>query len=185
MSLSTRSLLVTVGTTEFDQLIQAIDNTDFAVALQNLLINKVTIQMGRGVHEPNVLLQACRSLGIETDLYRYKPDLEVEMKVADLIISHCGAGSILEAVKYKKPLIVVVNETLQDNHQTELSDAMSSSGYCVSTVPKDLLRTLVTEFSRTESSIERSNRRAAVKNIPINDPSLFCKVLDSMFEFSS
>ena len=45
------------------------------------------------------------------------------MKRADMIISHCGAGSVLEAISLRKFLIVVVNSTLQGNHQTELADA--------------------------------------------------------------
>ena len=35
------------------------------------------------------------------------------MNKSSLIISHCGAGSILEALEMEKPLIVVVNDSLQ------------------------------------------------------------------------
>jgi len=177
-------MLITVGTTEFDELVTAIDNATFATACKNLRINNLSIQIGRGSHEPTVLVEACKSLGIDANVYRYKPDLEVEIKAADLIISHCGAGSILEAVKYNKPLIVVINESLQDNHQTELADAMTSSGYCSSAIPKTLLQILCSEFSTTNHGIERSTQSNTLKNIPINDPTLFCKVLDSMFDFS-
>lgn len=185
MSAQASSMLITVGTTEFDELVVAIDNAAFATACKNLRINKLSIQIGRGIHEPKALLLACESMEINANVYRYVPDLEVEIKAADLIISHCGAGSILEAVKYNKPLIVVINESLQDNHQTELADAMSSSGYCSSTTPQHLLQTLSTEFSWSKHGVERLSQRNASNNIPINDPSLFCKVLDSMFEFSS
>lgn len=44
-----------------------------------------------------------------------------------------GAGSILETLKLKKPLIVVVNEKLMDNHQIELAEAfhqMNNLYYC-------------------------------------------------------
>ena len=64
------------------------------------------------------------------------------MKSADLIISHCGAGSILEALGLTKPLIVVVNTTLQGNHQAELSDALSAEGYCHATTPSQLISLL-------------------------------------------
>lgn len=36
--------------------------------------------------------------GISCDSYRYKPTLQDDMKRADLIISHAGAGSIMEAL---------------------------------------------------------------------------------------
>jgi beta-1,4-N-acetylglucosaminyltransferase len=46
-----------------------------------------------------------------------------------LVISHAGSGSILEALRYQVPLIVVPNTGLLDNHQVELADAMERSGY--------------------------------------------------------
>ena len=39
-----------------------------------------------------------------------------------------GSGSILEAVSLGKPLVVVINEALMGNHQTELAEQMSSMG---------------------------------------------------------
>ncbi len=40
-----------------------------------------------------------------------------------------GSGSILEALRLKKRLIVVVNDRLMDNHQQELADAMMQENY--------------------------------------------------------
>lgn len=36
--------------------------------------------------------------GMSCDSYRYKPTLQDDMKRADLVISHAGAGSIMEAL---------------------------------------------------------------------------------------
>lgn len=55
------------------------------------------------------------------------------MQNASLIISHAGAGSIMEALSLQKPLLVVINENLMDNHQTELSDTLHEQGYLTST----------------------------------------------------
>jgi UDP-N-acetylglucosamine transferase subunit ALG13 len=33
------------------------------------------------------------------------------------VVSHAGAGSVFEALGGRRPLLVVVNETLMDNHQ--------------------------------------------------------------------
>ncbi|KAA6392126.1 MAG: putative glycosyltransferase family 1 protein [Streblomastix strix] len=60
------------------------------------------------------------------------PSLADELQQADLIISHCGAGTILEALHLSKPLIVVVNDTLLHNHQTELANALHESGHLIS-----------------------------------------------------
>jgi UDP-N-acetylglucosamine transferase subunit ALG13 len=46
------------------------------------------------------------------------------MRGADLVISHAGAGSVLEALHAHKSLLVVVNDSLMDNHQTELAHKM-------------------------------------------------------------
>jgi beta-1,4-N-acetylglucosaminyltransferase len=40
-----------------------------------------------------------------------------------------GSGSILEALRYQIPLIVVPNTQLLDNHQEELAVVMERSNY--------------------------------------------------------
>lgn len=39
-----------------------------------------------------------------------------------------GAGTVMEVMRKRKPLIVVFNETLMHNHQKELALAMSERG---------------------------------------------------------
>jgi len=71
------------------------------------------IQYGRGVHSPSKLYDICVKNGIKCNIYRFKDTLKDDMYKSSLIISHCGAGSILEALEMEKPLIVVVNDSLQ------------------------------------------------------------------------
>ena len=64
----------------------------------------------------------------------FNPDgLEAQLRLVQqskgLTISHAGSGSILEALRYQIPLIVVPNTSLLDNHQEELAVAMEQSGY--------------------------------------------------------
>jgi UDP-N-acetylglucosamine transferase subunit ALG13 len=42
-----------------------------------------------------------------------------------------GSGTILAALRYQVPLIVVPNTTLLDNHQEELAVAMEQSNYLI------------------------------------------------------
>jgi beta-1,4-N-acetylglucosaminyltransferase len=170
------AIFITVGTTEFDQLIEAIDNLEFLVVLRDKGFTKLTIQLGRGTYEPSCLLNEASRLGIELDVFRFKPTLDEDMSTADLIVSHCGAGSILEAVKNRKLLVVVVNETLQDNHQTDLADAMTAAGCCYSTSPQHIVRTL------REAPVAAQGGTASLQ-FPINNSIGFCKAITSMFDF--
>ncbi|GJN21033.1 hypothetical protein PR202_gb08478 [Eleusine coracana subsp. coracana] len=47
------------------------------------------------------------------------------MRASSLVISHAGSGSIFETLRLGKPLIVVVNEDLMDNHQSELAEELA------------------------------------------------------------
>jgi beta-1,4-N-acetylglucosaminyltransferase len=62
---------------------------------------------------------------LEVTCYSYKPSIIDDMKNAYMIISHAGAGSILEALSMDKKLLVVINEALMDNHQVELASELS------------------------------------------------------------
>lgn len=74
------------------------------------------------------------------------------MEGADLILSHAGAGSIMEGLEQcrsaaatanttsKKRLVVVTNAALMNAHQSELADALEARGHLfVINDPKELL----------------------------------------------
>lgn len=50
-----------------------------------------------------------------------------------------GSGTILEVLRLGKPMIVVPNGTLLDNHQEELSSALDAMGYLRSTTVEYVL----------------------------------------------
>lgn len=132
------SIFITVGTTEFNELISSIDNLNFINILHGLNCKILTVQIGRGIF-PTKLQDTCDKNNIQYSCFRFKEDLYEVMKNSDLIISHCGAGSILEAMTLRKSLIVIVNSTLQGNHQSELSDALAINGHCLTTLPRQLI----------------------------------------------
>jgi beta-1,4-N-acetylglucosaminyltransferase len=136
--MSTR-IFITVGTTDFDTLIAAIDCESFLTTLLHLSCKQLIVQIGRGQVEPTYLPTACERAGISIEIFRFKATLSEDMSAADLVICHAGAGSITEALSYKKKVMVVVNETLMDNHQSELARAMVGKGYCFSTTTERLV----------------------------------------------
>lgn len=130
---------VTVGTTKFDALIRALDTDACLEALVARGFSCVLMQIGHGEYTPRA---SAAGLGIEW--YRHNPQYKQDVVRADLVISHAGAGSIMDALSVGKKLVVVVNTALMDNHQTELADAMAAKRYCVSTSCDRLEETLTT-----------------------------------------
>lgn len=47
--------------------------------------------------------------------------------------THSGSGSIMEALSLQKPLVVVVNDRLMNNHQTELARQLCKDGHLLYT----------------------------------------------------
>lgn len=116
--MSTKSVFVTVGTTKFDELIASITERSTLEALKNNGYSSMILQIGHGNFLPE------ESDILKVSYYRFKPDIGPDMSNNDLIISHGGAGSIMQALGLGKPLLVVVNEKLMDNHQYELAEKL-------------------------------------------------------------
>lgn len=129
MSTNTASskIFVTVGTTQFDKLIEAVTSK---VALDWMVSRGYTslrIQYGKG-KKPSV---ESNGVPIAIEAYDFLPSLDNDMRKADLIISHAGAGTVMEALRFQRKLIVVINTMLMNNHQEELAGAMAERGHLV------------------------------------------------------
>ena len=79
---------VTVGSTKFDGLIDAISSEDFLTRLSASGYTRLIIQYGN-----SKLHQSFRngtSYGVEITAWPFKPNLSEEYRAADLVISHAG-----------------------------------------------------------------------------------------------
>lgn len=126
MGTTSGSVFVTVGTTRFDELVKAATSE---VAIKWMIsegYTSLTVQYGAG-EPPNTESLAQYPISIQT--YDFLPSLDLDMRRASLILSHAGAGTVMEALKLEKKLVVVINTRLMNNHQTELAGAMAERGH--------------------------------------------------------
>ncbi|CAL8331854.1 UDP-N-acetylglucosamine transferase subunit ALG13 homolog isoform X2 [Gadus morhua] len=136
-----KTVFVTVGTTSFDELILTIKTPEAVKALKARGFERLVLQVGRG----SVLPGPESGLDLTLEAFRFKDSISEDIARADLVISHAGAGSCLEALGARKPLLVVVNNKLMDNHQQELARQLHKEShllYCTCSSLTDTLRTM-------------------------------------------
>lgn len=132
-----KTVFATVGTTSFTALVDTLLSADVLAALRAQGYTRLVIQLGRG-SEPALPANA----PLEISFYNFKPSLEPDMREAALIVSHAGAGSILEGMRLGKLMLVVVNDALMHNHQQELAHELHARKHLLATTPGGLLETL-------------------------------------------
>lgn len=112
---------------------------------------------------------SAKTEGLVVDAFDFKSDLSSLMLAADLVITHCGAGSILEVLRLQKKAVGVINSNLMDNHQTELAYAMQERRLIIlSTDPTALCDSL------TSAEWEE------LGSYPAPDPTLFLNEIRSL-----
>ena len=141
------TVFVTVGTTKFDALIEAVDTNEVADTLVSKGYSQLVIQKGAGRYQVQTLVPLGEqhhqhTSGLQTSVFEFAPSLADFMQQADLIISHAGSGSIFEALRLGKPLVAVPNAILMDNHQAELAEHISHLNYIIAARPNTLAHTL-------------------------------------------
>ena len=147
-----KSVFVTVGTTSFDALVEAMDSEEMIQTLIETGYDSLTIQRGRGTYVPKHIVTSTSSerssaptpwrTFFKVQVVEFLPSLDAILKEASLVISHAGAGSVFESLSLGKPTLVVVNESLMDNHQVELAETLASLGHVAWTKPDGLLQAL-------------------------------------------
>ncbi|PFH34456.1 glycosyltransferase family 28 C-terminal domain-containing protein [Besnoitia besnoiti] len=78
---------------------------------------------------PPALGAAPRTLSVS--YFRFRPCLDAELEAASLVISHCGAGTVFQALRRGKRLVAVVNASLMNNHQLELGCELARRSHCL------------------------------------------------------
>ncbi|KAJ6638249.1 UDP-N-acetylglucosamine transferase subunit ALG13 like [Pseudolycoriella hygida] len=150
-----------VGTTQFDALIETILSEEIVQLFHKFKCKKIILQIGQGKIDDQAIERLSKEFDVE--VYALKPTILPDVKSADLVISHAGAGSCIEVLNAGKPLVVVVNENLMDNHQLELAQKLSSDGYLFYCVPQTLATTLDEMNIETLKPYPKGNAKGFVK----------------------
>jgi len=120
-------VVVTVGTTRFDDLINTILTPEILSTLSALNTTTLFIQHGASP------LPHLPSTQIKIETLKYTTSMTREIQRAELIITHAGTGTILNALQENKKIVVVPNNTLMDGHQTQIAQKIDQMGrgiYC-------------------------------------------------------
>jgi len=108
------NILVTVGTTPFEELIIAVDhhfsNTEFSIVCQ----------ISSGNYQPKQ-----HSFVRSTNRY------STLVAAADIVISHGGAASVFELLEAGKKIVIVPNFSRIDKHQEDLAFFIETHQYGV------------------------------------------------------
>lgn len=165
MENNNKRVLVTVGTTKFEKLIQAASSREVLDELHRLGYDSVQYQTGSGKYTK------IDYMGLKLQYDSYFENFAEEIAKSDLVLSHGGAGTCLEVLKNRKPLIVILNEDLMDNHQIELATRLQLDGYLQYCTCDKLLYTLsTTDFNQ-------------LKPYPQPDTTAFSKYLNKCMGF--
>ncbi|KAG8683583.1 N-acetylglucosaminyldiphosphodolichol N-acetylglucosaminyltransferase catalytic subunit alg13 [Ceratobasidium sp. 395] len=152
MEKKSQSVFVTVGSTKFDDLAHAVLSTEVLGALRRRGFNQLVFQCGNSDIDALIPRSSIGSewswiddeTGMGISVWRFKPELRESFEQASLVISHAGSGTILEVLRLPRPLIVVPNETLLDNHQAELANTLSKLDHLIASTPSTLAQTIRT-----------------------------------------
>jgi len=106
---------VTVGTSlPHDALIQALDE----MVSKGEITDEVIAQRGAGLYIPKHIKS-----------FRFKKGLDEYQNKAEIVISSCGAGTIMENVTKGHKLIVIQNPDVTGGHEWELVTKMEKGGH--------------------------------------------------------
>ncbi len=131
-------IFCTVGTTDFDPLVRAVD--DLAPSLGEPIL----FQIGEGAYEPK-----------HGEWFRLRPSITDLLAQASLVIAHGGFGTVIEALTLGARLVGVPNPDRYDRHQEQILRRFAADGYLLACfdlvdLPQAIRHARVMPFRRYE-----------------------------------
>ncbi|MFT6926884.1 MAG: beta-1,4-N-acetylglucosaminyltransferase [Psychromonas sp.] len=121
-------IFITVGTTEFDSLIKAVDTL---FVNQSEYVFTAQISSSANYKPSNI------------DFFEFSSDIDRYVDEADFIITHAGAGSVYSMLEKGKKVIVVPNLSRIDHHQIELTNYVNKNNLAIACNKLDELPSLI------------------------------------------
>jgi len=134
-------IFVTVGTTRFDSLIAHVAQDAFFRSQETVL------QVGPGGLQPE---------GMES--FEYTDRIAEYYAMADVVVTHAGAGSIYQLLGLGKSIVIVPNTDRLDTHQSDIANFMHANGHALSVMD---LNELVAAVQNAADTAFRPFRREA------------------------
>jgi UDP-N-acetylglucosamine transferase subunit ALG13 len=128
-------IFVTVGTTDFDPLVEAMDR------ITPTLSEPVVAQTGRGTFVPTHM-----------EHFRFAPSLDPYFGQARIVVSHGGTATVIEVLRRGLPLVAVSNPDRYDLHQEDILRALSERNHLLWCRDLADLATALPEASRRRFS---------------------------------
>lgn len=133
-------ILITIGTTKFDTLIEYLDtNLDYAK-------KEVLFQIANGMYEPK-----------NFPFIRFTDQIVEKYIDSDLIITHAGCGSILSLLELNKKIIIVPNMDRLDKHQLDIANFMHENKYAISCLEFNDILTAIKNIELTNFRLYKKN----------------------------
>lgn len=108
-------IFVTVGTSlPHDELVIMLDR----LVGEGKIMDRIVVQRGAGKYTPKHL-----------EYFRFSTNLAEYYAEAEIVISNCGAGTIMENVTMGRKLIVIQNPDITGGHEWELVTKMEKGGH--------------------------------------------------------
>ncbi|KAF8251762.1 hypothetical protein K440DRAFT_612025 [Wilcoxina mikolae CBS 423.85] len=129
-----QTCLITVGATApFRTLVFAALSPSFLTSLTTHNFRRLVIQAGTTFSDPEFqsLLSSASSASqrLEIEAFDFHPELaNTYVAKAEVVISHAGAGCILDALRWGRKLVVVENRELMGGHQREVIEELQGMG---------------------------------------------------------
>ncbi|MCS6238056.1 PssE/Cps14G family polysaccharide biosynthesis glycosyltransferase [Shewanella baltica] len=142
-------IFVTVGHTRFDSLFRQIDK------IRNAEWHFIS-QVYDGCYVP----ENGDTISFTSNIHKY-------FEIADLVITHAGAGTVYTLLELAKPTIVIPNTDRVDSHQEDLLKYVEDNQFAL--VCRDLskLESLIDQFSKFKPKLYVSEPFSAADEISL------------------